>query len=364
MKAHNEKNADLQILRGIAIIMVIFQHYKWRLPSADWYADSVNYLSFWAGVDIFLALSGFLMYRVISREFSNNGKTFSAFKSFFIKRIFRLYPALIFWVAVSIPVAWYVAPFFNADGPLALKAALPSLFAYSNLYWYDCVVNGSTCGSSDLSGITWSLSLEWQLYLLLFISMFTFSRKTLPVILAIAFIISCVLSSDPVQVKSLVWWIRPQSFILGVAISIALQHKKILLSRIVRIAILAASLVSICVLPNQLPHMLLPLTVGVLGALCLLPCINGDIFKQNILSNFLLWVGDRSYSLYLCHLTVIHAYAKLIRDTESLSLINDNGYIALAICIALLAISSHLSYKYIETPLLNRGRMFVLKSKS
>ncbi|WP_071787672.1 MULTISPECIES: acyltransferase [Enterobacter cloacae complex] len=364
MKTHNEKNNDLQILRGIAIMMVIFQHYKWRLPSADWYADSVNYLSMWAGVDIFLALSGFLMYRVISREFSKSGHTFSAFKSFFIKRIFRLYPALIFWVAVSIPVAWYVAPFFNADGPLALKAALPSLLAYSNFYWYNCVVNGSVCGSSDLSGITWSLSLEWQLYILLFIAMFFFSKKTLPAILAIVFIISCVMSSDPVQVKSLVWWIRPQSFILGVAISLASQHTEILLSRIIRIAILAASLVLICVLPNQLPHVLLPLTVGVLGALCVLLCINGDIFGRSIFSNILLWIGDRSYSLYLCHLTVIHAFAKLIRDTDSLSFINNNGYIALAICISLLAITSHLSYKYIETPLLNKGRMFVLKYKA
>lgn len=364
MKAYNDKNTDLQILRGIAIIMVVLQHYKWRLPSADWYSDSVNYLSYWSGVDIFLALSGFLMFGVISRELAKNWKTFESFKSFFIKRMFRLYPALIFWVLMSIVVAWYVAPFFNADGSLSAKSALPSLLAYSNFYWYDCVVTASNCGSSDLSGITWSLSLEWQLYIALFLLMMVTNKKQLIFILFLVVIASFFVPSDPSQAKSLAWWTRPQSFVIGVIIAMVNSRFEITLSRTFRLLLLILSVVAICTLPKHVDHRMLTFTVGVLGGLCLLSCVQGDLFGGGIVGKAFLWIGDRSYSLYLSHLIVIHAFAKLIRDTESLSFINDNGYIALAICIALLAISSHLSYKYIETPLLNRGRMFVFKSKS
>lgn len=361
MKAHNEKNADLQILRGIAIIMVVLQHYKWRLPSADWYSDSVNYLSYWSGVDIFLALSGFLMFGVISREFSKNGKTIESFRSFFIKRIFRLYPALAFWVLMSIAVAWYVSPFFNADGNLAAISAIPSLFAYSNFYWYECVVTASNCGSSDLSGITWSLSLEWQLYVALFLLMLVTNKRYLVLILFLSIIASFFVPSDPSQAKSLAWWTRPQSFVIGVIIAMVNSRFEIKLSRTFRLLLLILSVVAICTLPKHVDHRMLTFTVGVLGGLCLLSCVQGDLFGGGIIGKAFLWIGDRSYSLYLSHLIVIHAFAKLIRDNEALHFINDNGYIALLICVSLLAAISHLSYAFIEIPLIKVGKKLLSK---
>ncbi|AHM71771.2 hypothetical protein LC20_00515 [Yersinia hibernica] len=132
----------------------------------EWYLNTFNYVSYWAGVDIFLAISGFLMFKIISKEIKTNGRTFYSFFHFISKRIFRLYPALIFWVIMSVITAWYIQPDFNANAKLALSNAIPSLFSYSNLFWYNCSVNELNCGSSDLSGITWSLSLEWQLYLI------------------------------------------------------------------------------------------------------------------------------------------------------------------------------------------------------
>lgn len=97
-----KKNMDIQALRAIAIIMVILQHYRNRLPSPEWYTQSFNYVSYWTGVDIFLAISGYLMCKTLSRDINKGGSTTDAFIGFFKRRLFRLFPCLLLWGVLSI----------------------------------------------------------------------------------------------------------------------------------------------------------------------------------------------------------------------------------------------------------------------
>ncbi|EJB4941154.1 acyltransferase family protein [Escherichia coli] len=81
----NNKNLDIQALRAVAIIMVILQHYRNRLPSPDWYLSSFNYVNYWAGVDIFLAISGYLMAKSLTGEIKKPAEQLKHFYYFYLK---------------------------------------------------------------------------------------------------------------------------------------------------------------------------------------------------------------------------------------------------------------------------------------
>src|SRR5690554_1922660 len=80
---------QLDGLRGVAIILVILFHAKVPFLSGGY-----------IGVDIFFVLSGFLISSLIIKEFENKGKI--NLKLFYIKRIRRLFPALIFFLFLYI----------------------------------------------------------------------------------------------------------------------------------------------------------------------------------------------------------------------------------------------------------------------
>ena len=360
MKQVSLKNNDIQALRAIAIILVIAQHY-WRMPSPEFYLSTFQYTNYWTGVDVFLAISGFLMFRILDKEINESGRTFTGYLSFIIRRFFRLYPALIFWALMSIITAYYIQPEFSASVASTTKNAIPSFFAYSNFYWWQCNYDNLACGSSELSGIMWSLSLEWQLYIALSVIMFVFkSKKSIFTSLILLFLLSLFTSTDPINAKSLAWWIRPYSFILGVFIGSF--YDKLMFKKNIRIIILTLGLFSIVFITKLVPYIYLAPLVGILGAICLIPCLNGDLFGNGRLSSALEWIGNRSYSIYLSHFIVMLPLSVFIRRNE-LDYIWNNHSILLFIYLTLLLTASHLSFKYIEEPFLKVGKRVVGKIK-
>lgn len=357
----DNKNNDIQVLRAIAIILVLIQHYKWRMPSPDWYVAIFDYVNFWGGVDIFLAISGFLMYGIISKEISKNGRTLITFWSFISKRFFRLYPALILWSLLSVFAAWYIHPDFDTDIGKTIYNIIPSLFSYSNFYWFNCTNSTASCGSSDLSGITWSLSLEWQLYISLSIIMLLTRGKTFIIVLLSIFILSLFIGYGHGGFKSIAWWTRPHAFILGAILCAATSNFNIKIKKPIRVILLSISLVLICITPNYAPENMIVLLVGLLGATCLLSCVNGDLFQKSALRSILTWIGDRSYSIYLGHFIVMHLIAKSIRTYKELEFINNSAIIALIVYIIALLTVSHLSFKYIELPFISIGKNTIKK---
>ena len=82
----NKYRADIDGLRGIAVLAVIINHFdKSLIPS--------GYL----GVDIFFVISGFVITSSLDKRKSNNFRDFIL--SFYQRRIKRLIPALLFFVA-------------------------------------------------------------------------------------------------------------------------------------------------------------------------------------------------------------------------------------------------------------------------
>jgi peptidoglycan/LPS O-acetylase OafA/YrhL len=94
VSACSQRLPELDILRAVAICLVVFAHFP-TLPSL--YVDPA--IKFWCatfGLSLFLFLSGFLLYR------SNTIVTLSDVPRFYKKRVLRIYPLYVIVVAVYV----------------------------------------------------------------------------------------------------------------------------------------------------------------------------------------------------------------------------------------------------------------------
>ena len=162
---------DINGLRAIAVIAVVLFHFN---PS--WVPGG------FAGVDVFFVISGFLMTGIIFKGLEQN--SFSILK-FYVARANRIIPALAVLCSVLLVLGWfYLTPFeYKALG----KHAASSVTFLSNImYWREA---GYFDASSHEKWLlhTWSLSVEWQFYIIypiiLVLLSKLFSIKTLKSIL-------------------------------------------------------------------------------------------------------------------------------------------------------------------------------------
>ncbi|WP_295894147.1 acyltransferase family protein [uncultured Vibrio sp.] len=141
---------DINGLRAIAVLAVVFFHFK-----PTWVPGG------FAGVDVFFVISGFLMTSIIFRGLEEHN--FNLLK-FYLARARRIVPALAALCLALLIFGWfYLTPI---DYQLLTKHILSSMSFLSNIiYW-------SEAGYFDVASHdkwllhTWSLSAEWQFYIL------------------------------------------------------------------------------------------------------------------------------------------------------------------------------------------------------
>ncbi len=132
---------QLDGLRTVAVLLVVGTH-TGVLPGG------------YIGVDVFFVLSGYLITRLILRQ-RESGEW--SLRAFYTRRMRRLYPALGLLLLLVIPLANVLVPGSNAHQALALMSAATytsDLVAGWNVSWLGAVKH------------TWSLALEEQFYLL------------------------------------------------------------------------------------------------------------------------------------------------------------------------------------------------------
>jgi len=88
-RPNKEKLFGLDFLRALAIIMVLFFHTLVLFPHPEWLSYVAKFG--WIGVDLFFALSGFLIASQLFAKIVEDKKI--SFRDFFIKRFFRIVPA-------------------------------------------------------------------------------------------------------------------------------------------------------------------------------------------------------------------------------------------------------------------------------
>jgi peptidoglycan/LPS O-acetylase OafA/YrhL len=146
-------------LRGIAVLLVLLYHFCAEWPAQTRLSAFVARVSGsgWVGVDIFFALSGFLITGILVRSRGKRGY----FKNFYARRSVRIFPLYYGVLALVFVVIPLVHP-YRTRGMQFLSEHQIWLWAYlSNLY---VVLSGQWCWG--MFGHFWSLCVEEHFYLI------------------------------------------------------------------------------------------------------------------------------------------------------------------------------------------------------
>ncbi len=152
---------ELDMLRAVAIMLVSARHFFAGSGLSEASGLSIERLALWGwhGVDLFFALSGFLIGGQIIEEASKG--SFS-FKGFYVKRFWRIFPPYY----ASIIVYILVKRLDMGEG-VSLKNVLVHLLYLQNYIHFE----------DDLGrGIYWSLAIEEQFYILMPVLLWFFAR--------------------------------------------------------------------------------------------------------------------------------------------------------------------------------------------
>lgn len=158
---------DINGLRAFAVLSVVLYHF------------GVPYVSGgFTGVDVFFVISGFLMTGIVLEKVDHKG-----IFDFYVARFLRIVPAL-----GAIILALLIFGYFSlstSEFELLARNAAASLLFYSNNYY--ATHSSYFDPSSDLNFLlhTWSLSVEWQFYLIYPLIVLTIKKCRLPVSLSI-----------------------------------------------------------------------------------------------------------------------------------------------------------------------------------
>lgn len=321
-------------LRGLAIILVFNVHYFGFFSQFHYFTESavIQKISTFLlcghfGVDIFFALSGYLIVYSLDKKKPN-------LKNFFYNRLVRLFPAhllvslYIYTKAVSFPFAdllinlTFLAPLFN--------------------------------GVKLLNHVTWSLYYEWIFYFCIYFS-FYFSQMLIgkKTILYTIFIFSFLFSIFQLNIDP---W-RCTSFISGAAcycyrdqINILFAKKSLRLSVIflTLLVSLAWPLYAGVFAKNNISLEVYYFFLGLFNGIFILAIPNSYILKKIFSNKLLIYLGDISYSFYLIHSFVIAELLnqfvyrfKIISSPTQIYLVY---FLIFGVSVGI----SHLSYKYVE----------------
>jgi peptidoglycan/LPS O-acetylase OafA/YrhL len=336
----------LDVLRGIAILIVLVYHY---VP-----AQFIPPL-FWSGVDLFFVLSGFLITDILLK----NAKAGNYYQTFYIRRAARI-----------IPLYWLLLLVFG----LALKFApemLGSSFAKHLPFWsyftftQNFLYSARNFWRDPWLDVTWSLALEEQFYIFLSITARNLNKKYLAGLSIFLILLAPVLrlyTASPLAAYMLPLQ-RADSLMLGVLIAIFWQsksgqefiynHKKYFLWALPVFFLGIAYLFKINAgIGMPIPHFILAFFYADLLILGLVssPEKPGLIFG----SKFLGWLGLRSYGIYLLHKPFRLVMMTLLQK-QSITL---EPWVNLLLMIFLLFLFSEICYRAIEKPIMNWAHRF------
>jgi peptidoglycan/LPS O-acetylase OafA/YrhL len=161
----SERSVQLDLLRAVAILLVVTGHAVLKIAKPDGIAGSIAGILgdfSYFGVPLFFTLSGYLVGGLLISEFRRRGKI--DIKRFLIRRGLKIYPAYFALLAYLV-----IMP--------ALKGTVP-LSTLVDEYWANVFFLQNYVGSNP-AGYTWSLAVEEHFYLTLPLILLAFVRLRL-----------------------------------------------------------------------------------------------------------------------------------------------------------------------------------------
>lgn len=349
-------------IRFVAAFLVILTHGESFLSRAG-YMSFAKYTGFLGpqGVNIFFALSGFLITHLLFREYESV-KSINIPK-FYIRRALRIWPLymLILFLGYFVFVPLGFPTFFeNPEQVFIDRSFVPNLIMLSNYSLH-------TYGSIFLIGVLWSVGTEEQFYVFWPILMrFTRSLGSFTLFFISLVILKFVLVSFYGEgLEILIKCFKHDSILAGCFVAYLYESKKFRRILLMRKVFLLALGMIVALLLVKVKTVSYDDVIEPILALCYgVGLINLSISRnlsRPLEHPYLVFLGKISYGLYMFHslsIAIVIEYASWILEVGSLNRLLFYGSVLL-LTIAL----ASLSYYLMERPILKlKGRFVIIKS--
>jgi peptidoglycan/LPS O-acetylase OafA/YrhL len=316
-------------IRGIAILLVIIYHFSVSLSILGFASPVLGFFRFgWCGVDVFFALSGFLITGILLDTKSSPGY----FRNFYVRRVLRIFP-LYYGSLVVVFLLRYALPdagiWGSHDGLVSPGSMLWPVIYLQN---FAIALHGPS-----LTGVTthyWSLAVEEHFYLAWPLLVWLGTRWQIMLLALVTVIVSII-------ARTLLYWhgadldaifgltpLRMDGLAIGALASMAIRGRggvdAVVPWAWATLAVVGTFLVCLLALHHMMyqtdPAMWIfgyPLVATATASALLVSMTNGPVAR--ILSaSPLRWFGKYSFGLYVWHpiigVILLHSHVALVSE--------------------------------------------------
>jgi peptidoglycan/LPS O-acetylase OafA/YrhL len=359
---HRLKINELESLRGLAALLVVFFHVpKWN-SALDVGIINNGYLM----VELFFVLSGF----VIFNSYGNNIKSTRDLVRFQFLRFGRLYPVHILFVLIFllIEIAKYIAQ--SKIGIVSPNTQPFRQNSFTALIQHIFLVQaiGPTGNHNTFNVPSWSISVEFVTYfifgcvVLLGRNRFRYSTFLVIAIASVVLLASAATFGFEDILNGL------GGFFIGCLTAVSVKNMTLKVSRVVSLALFLAIIAFLQFKTSKTYDVAIYfLSAGLIGALVLQK--NG-VLNSVLRFSIFTWLGAISYSLYMSHAAVewiANQFFRVVLKVPEViaasgrSIPQLSGFAALlglSFIVILSFVVSSLVYKFVEKPWREKSREF------
>jgi peptidoglycan/LPS O-acetylase OafA/YrhL len=357
----NARVAELDGLRGIAILLVLVFHYAPATGPMRYLGDVFGIG--WTGVDLFFVLSGYLITGILLDSVGQP----HYYRNFIVRRSLRIFPlyyaCLVLYCVLSFvpsPIHWKA--FLTIGGGWWYVGYLGNIQVFLQNAWP---------GAAILTPL-WSLQVEEQFYLSFPFLVWAAKRRTLAWILVCSVIGALLLRIALVVAlpKNLMGTYalmpcRMDALAMGGLVAIAARESPHWLkSRWIgwMTALAAATFLLICIFVNSSPWSNPMRTLGYTaidlaftGVLVMLISWRQRLLLRLCRVRFLIWVGTISYGLYLLHIPALSISHRWLAPFLGIA---QSGSADFFLMMALAMAMAWISWTVFESPILRLKKLF------
>lgn len=345
--------SDIQVLRAFAVLIVMINHMAYGGHSRI-FPNILQHGT--TGVDLFFVISGFVIMRSAMPLIARLPWR-SFLYEFMVKRAFKIVPVALAWVVIFCTAFGIV----SAVGDFRFPSNIPKEVIWIVTLTYNYMAPGQPALAF---GHYWTLMVEEHFYIV-----FAFA---VPWLIKKRWLAPAAL----IAIAVLWLWIRPHSpnqqfthtrfdgLLIGVLIAYLIPNG-IKLPRLLAVAANLALMFGIWTcFAFPIPHAYTVVAV-MAGLLISIAAADADTVMptDRYMRPIMLWIGERSYSLYLSHPLVMYG------ERFGFEILERHGFhlsmqIRTVILTAAIMIVGAASYRFIERPSVAAGRRFLERRAS